>query len=168
MKDTTKAFLKGLAIGVGSMLLLLGVCTMLAKFVASLDFGPTIFYDEAARQSILEQKIPLTAECTELFYYCFGISHEDTYIAFSGSQHDLDAIVMQLTRKKLSALSQWSSSDHGNAAPLLDKPGGEFHRMYFNLSRVKHGLYVHSNESRGLISLIYDRDNGRVYYHARD
>jgi hypothetical protein len=156
--------MKGLAVGILGTALVVTVIGWAANSLGSL-FQPTIAYDGQARAAIVT-KFPLTDTCTGLFYYSSGMTHFDTYMAFSGPQQALDAIVTTFAGKPLSAFKQWPASDtamtDGKFHPW---PCDAYRVMYYNLSEVRHGLFT-GEYGRAAWQLVYDREHGRVLYHA--
>ncbi len=164
MKDTTKAFIFGLAVGIVTALLIVVVGAWLTTDPFSFT---TQRYDEEARQAILDTNIPLTPQCTELFYYRHGFLHHDTYIAFSGTQKDLDSVVERFAGKKLSSFTAWPKRGiPPSVYPPPTPPAGEYQTIYYHVAQVKHGLYTEESGGSPTWHLIYDREGGRVFYYS--
>lgn len=163
MKDTTKAFLKGLAVGVAALLLLAGIHACVAHFE---PFGKTVLlYDEAARPKIAANKFALSPRCTDLFYYINGFQDHNEFLAFSGPQKELDQIVEVFTGKKLSALKPYTGPEQ--IEEWQRYPPDAYLRRYYDLSTVTRGLFLAKPPGQGesFWYLLYDRDGGRVYYY---
>ena len=108
----------------------------------------------------------LPPHTTDPYYYIDGWQDHTEYMAFSGTSSELDSIVEKRAGMKLSHFQQWQG-DVSALKCLRPEPGDmgkKYRTMLYDIDRVNTGLFATGGTEMKGWYLLYDRENGRVYY----